>query len=68
VLNPRFLDQPLRQIEFPGDVLVLAVRRQGELVVPHGDTRLSAGDQITLLGNCECVEISRLMVATSAAD
>ncbi|MFN2151066.1 MAG: TrkA C-terminal domain-containing protein [Anaerolineales bacterium] len=47
---------------------MLAVRRQGELVVPHGDTRLSAGDQITLLGNCECVEISRLMVATSAAD
>jgi len=68
VYNPRFLDKPLRQVEFPGDLLILAVRRQGELVVPHGDTRLNAGDQVTLLGSCNCVEISREMLAISGAD
>ena len=67
VYNRRFLDQPLRQVEFPGDLLVLAVRRDGELMVPHGDTRLSAGDQITLVGSCNCVEIAREMVVASAA-
>jgi Trk K+ transport system NAD-binding subunit len=67
VYNHRYLDQPLRQVEFPGDLLILAVRRDGELVVPHGDTRLSAGDQITLVGSCSCVEITREMVGASAA-
>jgi len=67
VYNPRFLDQPLRQVEFPGDLLVLAIRRDGELVVPHGDTRLNAGDRITLVGACSCVEITQEMIATSIA-
>lgn len=62
VQNPVFLDKPLRQLEFPGDLLVLAVRREGELVVPHGDTRLTAGDQITLVGSCNCVDVSRQML------
>ncbi len=68
VYNPRFLDKPLRQVEFPGDLLILAVRRQGELVVPHGDTRLLAGDQVTLLGTCNCVDISRKMLTVSNTD
>ena len=63
VYNPLFLDKPLRQVELPGDLLVLAVRREGELVVPHGDTRLNAGDQVTILGGCDCVEITREMLA-----
>jgi len=67
VYNHRFLDQPLRQMEFPGDLLVLAIRRDGELVVPNGDTRLSAGDQITLVGSCNCVEVTRDMVGASVA-
>jgi Kef-type K+ transport system membrane component KefB/Trk K+ transport system NAD-binding subunit len=62
VFNPQFLDKPLRQVDLPGDLLVLAVRREGELVVPHGDTRLSAGDQVTLLGGCDCVEVTREML------
>lgn len=66
VFNPRYLDRPLRQIQFPGDLLVLAVRRQGELVVPHGDTRLAVGDHVTLLGSCNCVEIGREMFALTA--
>ena len=66
VYNPLFLDKPLRQVKFPGDLLVLAVKRQGEVVVPHGDTRLNSGDQVTLLGTCNCVEITREMIATTA--
>ncbi len=68
VHNPLFLDKPLRQVEFPGELLVLAIRRQGELMVPHGDSRLSAGDQITLVGTCSCVDVSRQMLSKSGAD
>jgi Kef-type K+ transport system membrane component KefB len=62
VYNPYFLNKPLRQVAFPGDLLVLAIRRQGELVVPHGDTRLYAGDHITLVGACSCLEITQEMM------
>ena len=66
IYNQRYLEQPLRQIEFPGDLLILAIRREGELVVPNGDTRLSAGDQITLVGSCSCMEITREMAGAVA--
>jgi Trk K+ transport system NAD-binding subunit len=62
VYNQRFLDKPLRQVAFPGDLLILAVSRNGELMVPHGDTRLTAGDKITLLGRTDCIEIAREMM------
>lgn len=49
----------LRHVTLPGDVLVLAVRRNGELLVPHGNTRLELGDHVTLVGSLEHVETAR---------
>ena len=59
VLNPRYLHKPLRELSFPGDLLILAVSRNGDLMVPNGDTRLASGDKITLLGKTDCLEIAR---------
>ena len=49
--NTRFTNMPLRKLELPGDMLVLAVRRRNELLVPQGNTQLSLGDQLTLVGS-----------------
>lgn len=51
--NADLVDVPLRQVHLPGQALVLGVRRQGEgeVVVPHGDTLLRAGDVLMLCGN-----------------
>jgi Kef-type K+ transport system membrane component KefB/Trk K+ transport system NAD-binding subunit len=68
VYNPSYLDTPLRQLELPSDLLIMALRRGGELVVPRGDTRLNAGDQLTLLGPCECVDMSRKIFTVGSAD
>lgn len=46
-------ERTLRQISLPGDVLVLAIRRAGELLVPHGNTQIELGDRITLVGSQE---------------
>lgn len=59
VQNPAFLDKPLREIHFPDDILVVAVRKNGELVVPNGDTILRQGDHLTVLGSNDCVENTR---------
>jgi len=51
----------LRQLEMPGDVLVLALRRNGELLVPHGDTGLVCGDRLTLAGSVDHIDSARQM-------
>jgi Trk K+ transport system NAD-binding subunit len=59
IRNPRYLNRPLREIEFPNDLLVVAVRKGGELIVPTGETVLQRGDQLTVLGPNDCVENTR---------
>ncbi len=56
VHNPQLVDKELHQINLPGDLLVLALRRKGELLVPHGNTRLEEGDHLTLVGSLEFIE------------
>lgn len=53
VHNPVCFGKPLRQLGLPGDVLVLALRRNGELLVPHGNTLVEAQDHLTLAGSTE---------------
>jgi Kef-type K+ transport system membrane component KefB/Trk K+ transport system NAD-binding subunit len=51
--NPRLAGQSLKTLGLPGNLLVLAVNRDGDLIIPHGSTRLESGDRLTLLGNPE---------------
>ena len=51
----------LRQLSLPGDVLVLAIRRNGELLVPHGNTQLDYGDRLTLVGSLADVATAQQM-------
>lgn len=55
VSNQDLLGKCLREIQLPGDVLVLTVRRDGNLLVPHGNTRLNPGDLLTLVGSDDFV-------------
>ncbi len=38
--------QTIRDLNFPGDSVVVSVIRSGKLIIPRGDTRLEAGDEI----------------------
>lgn len=42
--------KPLRLVGLPKGVLVTAITRKGDVVVPSGDTQLLAGDRLSLLG------------------
>ena len=59
VSNPQSAGGTLRDLSLPGDVLVVALYRQGELIVPHGNTRIEAGDRLTLMGSAEHIETAR---------
>jgi Kef-type K+ transport system membrane component KefB/Trk K+ transport system NAD-binding subunit len=59
VTNTRDVDKPLRQLELPGGLLALAIRRDGELLVPHGNTTLCRNDRLTLVGSIEDIELAK---------
>jgi Kef-type K+ transport system membrane component KefB/Trk K+ transport system NAD-binding subunit len=63
--NPELLDRPMRQLHLPGKALVLGIRRrgEGEVVVPHGDTILRAGDVLMLCGDPEAMEDARRLIS-----
>ncbi len=68
VRNARLLHRPLRDLELPEDMMILAVRKEEQLIVPNGDTRLESGDLLTLIGPYSCVEKSRLMLGVRSGD
>jgi len=53
--NPSLYGKRLMELKFPANMLVLTIRRSDELIVPHGTTRLSAGDKLTILGDLEAL-------------
>jgi Kef-type K+ transport system membrane component KefB/Trk K+ transport system NAD-binding subunit len=61
VENINCVDKKLSQLQLPGDTLVLAVRRNGDLLVPHGNTRIEKGDSLTLVSSLECIEVAQQM-------
>ena len=59
VTNPHDIDKPLRQLDLPAGLLAVAIRRDGELLVPHGNTKLCSNDRLTLVGSIEDIEIAK---------
>jgi len=45
----------LMDLKLPASILVLAIRRAEEVIVPHGTTKLETGDHLTVLGDIEAL-------------
>lgn len=50
------VDKVLKEVLLPKEVLISAVKRGEEVIIPDGNTRLQVGDQITLIGKIKDVE------------
>jgi Kef-type K+ transport system membrane component KefB/Trk K+ transport system NAD-binding subunit len=59
ITNSEDVDKSLRQLELPGGLLALAIRRDGELLVPHGNTKLCRNDRLTLVGAVQDIEAAK---------
>jgi trk system potassium uptake protein len=46
---------PLASLELPRGVLAVAVRHGDHFMIPHGQTRLTAGDKVFLMGTSEAI-------------
>ena len=52
----RFRGEQIKNISFPKDVLIVAIRRNGRTIIPHGEDTILEGDDLYLLGKLETVE------------
>ncbi len=54
----------IRELAWPEEATLVSVRRGERVIVPHGDTRLEAGDTITAFGTGEArIEFAHLLEA-----
>ena len=65
VVNHRYVGKKLRDLELPGDLLALALRRGDELLVPHGNTQLNLYDRLTLVGSVHDIDLAQQMFSSS---
>ena len=46
----------IRELRLPTDIIILSIKRKGQLLMTHGYTRLRLGDEITLVGSPKSLE------------
>lgn len=51
VLNQDLFGLPLRELRLPSDVIILSIKRKGQMIISHGYTRLRKGDWVTMVGS-----------------
>jgi len=49
VRNIDLAGQKIRDVILPGDSLILSIKRDNEILIPHGSTRLELDDQVSIL-------------------
>jgi Kef-type K+ transport system membrane component KefB/Trk K+ transport system NAD-binding subunit len=64
VLDRALEGKAVKDLNLGGDILVLAIRRGHETLIPHGETRLLEGDWITVYGDAGPVEDLRLRLGS----
>ena len=64
VKNWDFQGRRMRDLQLPGDSLVLSLRRGDDLIVPRGNTDIQLNDHLTLIGNIDVLREFRKKIET----
>lgn len=51
--NTPILGRPLKEVKLPREALVAAILRDDGVIIPHGDSKVAAGDSVVLLVRSE---------------
>ena len=57
--NPILDGKRVRHLQLSGDMLIVSISRNGELLIPHGNMRIYRGDRMTVLGNITSLDKAR---------
>lgn len=62
VTSRSVIGREIRQLRLPPDVLVVAISRRGQTIVPNGFTRLRRNDELSLVGSPESLAEVTMMI------
>jgi Kef-type K+ transport system membrane component KefB/Trk K+ transport system NAD-binding subunit len=62
--NPDLDDKRVRHLQFTGDLLIVSISRDGELLIPHGNMRVHLGDHLSVLGSTEALDNAQKLLQT----
>lgn len=62
VTNAEAIGREVRQLRLPTDVLVVAISRRNETIVPNGFTKLRRNDELSLVGSPESLAEATLRI------
>ena len=51
VKNQLLVGKRIRDVILPGESLIISIKRDGEILIPHGNTILELNDQVSVLVN-----------------
>ncbi|WP_138432129.1 amino acid permease [Fodinibius saliphilus] len=55
------IGKEIKEIQLPGESLITLIRRDGDIKIPHGNTVIREGDQLSIIGEAEDItEITAL--------
>lgn len=58
----KMVGHKIKEIELPGESLVAIIKRDGDLTIPHGDTIIKEGDQLSIIGEKEDIQMIKQMI------
>jgi NhaP-type Na+/H+ and K+/H+ antiporter len=64
----KIIGKEIKEIDLPGESLVAILKRKGELTIPHGNTVIKDGDELSIIGNKQDIDAIKMMTQTSEAD
>ncbi|MDX1637002.1 MAG: PTS sugar transporter subunit IIA, partial [Balneolaceae bacterium] len=56
-----FVGKNIRDIELPGKSLIAILKRGDEIIIPHGNTEIRLGDELSIIGEIEDIRELRKM-------
>lgn len=66
VLNRNLYGLAIRDLRFPSDIIILSIRRKGQMIISHGYTRLRKGDWVTMVGSNDSLQKMTLLFDSSS--
>jgi hypothetical protein len=52
-----FIDKKVKQVELGDGVLLTIIQRDGDIIIPKGNTRLLEGDRLSMIGEAKQIDL-----------
>lgn len=64
----KVIGKKIKEITLPGESLVAIIKRKGKITIPHGNTVIREGDELSIIGNKQDIDAIRDMTKKDSGD